>query len=312
MKKILLSGVTSFIGHSLAKHLSAEYEVIGILSRKPTDYQDIQKIRLQELGETTQFISCDITSQHDLKKVIQDIGPNIFLHHAGYTKNYNSSQYDFAESLKINLHPLETIYAEMQKVKGDGIIITGTVMEYSDGQNPHQESEYCVPSTPYGLSKLFETLRAGQLSFQHHLPTRVIRVFNPYGAHDYSQKLLPFVINKLKNKEPVELTSCEQVRSFTHLTTLNEIYSYFIEDLKNGGSQIYNGISMEGISLKDFLMKVANTLQLDTQLLQFGKRAMNPHETLIQKGSIHKLSKTGILLPTSVDDELRNIITDFT
>lgn len=289
MQNLLITGVSSFIGCHLAKHLSRNYKVTGTLSQNPENYKGIQKQRLDFIKDQILFRVMNLKDATNVQTLINKTKPDYMIHHAGYAKNYGSMDYDYEESIKVNVTPLEQIYRSLKNIVAKGIVITGTCMEYSNSNTPHHEEEKCDPSSPYGKSKLKETLTALKLSKKHDIPTRIIRVFNPYGELEEPGKLIPYLLNSLKNKEWVDLTSCEQIRNFVHVDQLAELYQKALEDLSKRGGSIYNGASDKNIRLKDFLLEYIKDQNYSSKNLNFGAKEMRKTEVLVCAASYDKI-----------------------
>ena len=289
MQKLFITGVTSNIGCYLANYFSKKFEVTGSISKSIEKYDDLQKIRLNNLKSNVKLVEMNLKKETDINNVIDSIVPDYMIHHAGYAKNYGSFDFDYEESVKVNVEPLSAIYDSLHQVDSKGIIITGTCMEYSDSDTPHEENEICKPATPYGKSKLAETLKVTELSKNFKIPTRVIRLFNPYGGLENSEKLIPYLLNSIKKGRRVDLTSCEQVRNFIHIDELMQLYEIVLNDLVNGGTSIYNGVSEKNIRLKDFLISWVKDKKYSKKLLNFGVKKMHPTEVMVCAASCERV-----------------------
>jgi len=310
MKKILITGISSFIGYHLAKYFSGlSYEVTGTVSKKLREYEQrsIQAKRLNNLKEVNIF-KLDMRDNQSLKNTIQDVKPDYCIHHAGYTQNYGSFEYDIDQAFEINVRPLYALYKELTDVGCKGVIITGTNAEYSDCDLANMENDNCMPTTPYGLSKLNETLSAYQLSKFFNLPTRISRVYIPFGAMDSPNKLFPYLINLLKQNRTVDLSPGLQKRDFIYIKELVRIYFSLLLDLETGNFEIFNACSGAPIRLKDFICLICEKLGKETKLLDFNARQMRPREPRISYGNTNKLST---MLNYQFNYSLENAIEDY-
>lgn len=283
MNKVILTGVSSFVGYHLGKSLSENFEVLGTHSKNQSAYEGVEKERMDALSDKISFKQLDITNHSELEDLIKSNKPDYFIHHAGYTLGYGGFDYDMAKSLEVNVYPLDTLVRSLKENGCKGLIVTGTSMEYSDGEAPRKEEDLCEPSTPYGLSKLTETLRSLQLAKHHNLPLRVARIFNPMGEFENPRKLLPFLVENLKSGNSTELSPCEQIRTFEPVENIVKVYVALIRDLDKGGAEIFNATLAKGLPLKDTLAQIATNLDRSPELLQFGKKPMRP-------GEVHELS----------------------
>jgi nucleoside-diphosphate-sugar epimerase len=227
-----------------------------------------------------------------LEHLIGSRKPDLWFQHAGWAKDYGSPEYDLAQGHRINVLPLDTMYPQLKSNGCQGIVITGSSAEYSNGNTACREGDACFPSTPYGLSKLSQTIRAGQLAEQYGLPTRIARVFIPYGQYDNPKKLIPSVSQALMTGQPVDLSPCMQQRDFIAVDDLIQGYLALAEDLKRADLfDIFNLCSGEAITLKMFLENIACQLRADPALLNFGSRPMRPGEPPVSFGDAEKAGK---------------------
>ena len=109
MKKILITGVSSFIGFHLAKYFSHDFNVLGTLTKSIIDYKNIQMLRVNELIDYIEFVEeYDLRNHNMINKTIQYIKPDYFIHHAGWTNDYGSFGYDLVKGFEINVKPLSS------------------------------------------------------------------------------------------------------------------------------------------------------------------------------------------------------------
>jgi len=312
MKKILITGISSFIGFHLAKYFNKNenFEVIGTVTKNIFDYNGIQSTRLNILKkEGIIFEKLNLTDSNRVRAFIDATRPNIWINHAGYAENYGSSNYDLRKGMDINVYPLYTIYPALKQNGCEGIIITGTNAEYSDSNIANRETDICFPTMPYGLSKLMETLAAKQLSGYYDLATRVARVYLPFGPLDSPRKLLPYLISQLKKNQSIELSTCLQKRDFIYVEDLMRGYGALLGDFsRNSVFDIFNLCSGKAARLKDLLLMVVSILGANPEILRFGARKIRPGEPNVFYGSIQKAIDIFDWKPSSLEEGLKHYI----
>ncbi len=208
----------------------------------------------------------------------------------GYTKSYASHDYDLRKGFALNVEPLGAIFSAMAGVQG-AVILTGTVAEYADSDQPHLETETCAPAMPYWLSKLMETLYARQLSSHYDVPARVARLFLPFGPLDAPEKLLATVITSLREALPLELTTCLQQRDFLHVDEVVDLYLKLLPDLPRSLFEIYNVCAGESPTLREVILEFAVILGVDAARCEFGAIPMRTGEPSVIRGSNEKARK---------------------
>ncbi|MGZ5897718.1 MAG: NAD-dependent epimerase/dehydratase family protein, partial [Xanthobacteraceae bacterium] len=201
-----------------------------------------------------------------------------------------SPDYDMTTGFNVNVVALSHIYSALAG-SGCGVVVTGSSAEYSSSDSANNEDDVCWPDTPYGLVKLAETLRARQLAEQHAVPTRVARLYIPFGPLDNPDKLLAQVISGLRNNAAISLSPCTQRRDFLGVSDLCAAYLALEKDLPRTRFDVFNVSSGRATELREFLLGIADRMKADQGLLEFGKRSMRPGEAAISYGSNEKAAR---------------------
>ena len=283
-KRVLVTGVSSFVGAHLANAFAARgASVTAVLGRPLDRYEGIRAARLATLRARVALVVGDLEAPADIAGIIAQASPDLLVHHAGHATGYGSPDYDLAGALAVNVLALDPIYRALAG-RGCGVIITGSSAEYSASDRPNAEDEACLPDTPYGLAKLAETLRARQLAERFDVPTRVARLFIPFGRLDHPDKLLSQVVTRLARAEAVALSPCTQARDFVGVGDVCEAWWRLALDLPRTRFDVLNICSGEGTVLRDLLLTLAGRMGADAGLLQFGRHAMRPGEAAISCG----------------------------
>ena len=286
MQKIVITGVSSFVGCHLAHSFSAKGWIIKNMGQqKPDNYPEQQAKRINYAGNDDNWVTLNLTDESSLKTFINKFQPDVWVHHAGYATNYGSMDFNFNKGHETNVLPLRALYESLSHNQCRGVIITGSSMEYSDTEQACVESDLCSPTTPYGLSKLTETLMATQLSARFNLPTRIARLFIPFGPLDNPQKLLYYVADKLTQGKAVDLSPCTQKRDFVYIDNLVNAYHLLVDDLARGGADIFNICGGKATAICDIVEWTAEILGASKDLLNFSARSMREGEQMISFGS---------------------------
>lgn len=288
---VVVTGVTSFVGLHLAARFSRSgWRVVATHGRELPAYQGIQADRLEQLQGRLELRKLDITKPSECRELVERVNPSLWLHHAGFADNYGSMDYDLPRSFDVNVEPLTTLYPLLADCQAS-VIVTGSSAEYSDSPSLAAEADECLPATPYGLSKLTETVRAAQLSRLHGVPTRVARLFIPFGSFDNPKKLLASVIESLNSGTQIGLSDCTQARDFVGVSDLCSGYECLVEDMPRTLFDIFNLCGGAGTTLREFLIQIAETIGAETSLLDFGARTMRAGETPFSAGSNDKADR---------------------
>jgi nucleoside-diphosphate-sugar epimerase len=290
-QKVIVTGASSFIGCHLAIKLSNDdYNVIATGSKRSDLYEGIQKDRIISLMKNdVQFETLDILNEESIKKFIHNYLPDIWFHLPAWTSDWGSYNFDLVKAFQLNVLPLEYIYKYLSESGCSGFIQVGSEAEYGDNNECKSETDSCYPLMPYGFSKLMQTIRIKQLSYQYNLCTRVSRVFTPFGQLENPNKIIPTVINHIKKNEMIELSNCEQKRDFIYIDDLINGFVTLLDDLNRDPLfDIFNICSGNATALKDVLLMIVSELESSRNLLKFGARPMRSGEDLVSYGNNKK------------------------
>jgi nucleoside-diphosphate-sugar epimerase len=309
-QKIIVTGASSFVGCHLTQGLSRinGWNVIPLGSKNSEDYKNSQIQRIEFSVKKKKWAILDLRDEIGTKQFIQKFRPDIWVHHAGHASNYASPEYSVKDGYDTNVAPIKYIFKSLAENGCRGVIVTGSSLEYSNADKACLESDSCTPETLYGQSKLLETLTALEMSDRFDLPTRIVRLFIPFGPMDNPNKLIHYVINRLKNKTAVDLSPCKQKRDFIYIDDVVKAYSLLIKDLDRGGAEIFNVCSGEAISLENIINLIAEAIGAHKGLLNFGSRTMRKGEQMISYGSNYKALETLEWKPGKVEDGLLKLI----
>jgi nucleoside-diphosphate-sugar epimerase len=308
MPDIVVTGVSSFVGHHLARHFALRgHHVIGTLHRPRDAYRGAEAQRIAAVEPFVEIFGLDLREPREIAALVDRRAPSLWIQHAGFATAYGSLDYDLNFAHLVNVTPLTQLYSSLRGGRC-GVILTGSSAEYSGSDSGNRENELCAPDTPYGLSKLTQTLRARQLAEHSGVSTRVARVYIPFGRLDSPNKLLAQTVVKLRNREPIALSPCEQKRDFLGVSDLCEVYERLAEDLPRARFDVFNVASGQPIVLRDFLNEIADRLCVPQDLLHFGAIAMRPGEPAVSYAVIDKargiLQWTPTPLPAALDRDL--------
>lgn len=307
---ILLTGTSSFVGaHLAAWFVRAGYNVGALHSHALDSYAPLQRARLayaQAAG--AKLLQADLLEPAKLEQLIAQKRPQYFVHHAGWATRYAALDYDLGKGHEINVAPLTTLFGALATHGCKGIVMTGSSAEYSTSDTACAEDAACQPDMPYGLSKLAQSLRGRQLAMLTDLPTRVARLFIPFGAMDAPAKLLPQLRTALRQGQPTDLSPCTQTRDFIPIDDLCRGYEAILKALpgRNDGSfEIFN-LCNGPTTVRDMLLAMATHLKVDPALLRFGAIDMRPGETQFSYGSNAKALRMLDWRASDLDQAIRS------
>ncbi|MDV7340822.1 NAD(P)-dependent oxidoreductase [Terasakiella sp. A23] len=310
MRKVIISGVSSFVGMHLAKaFVEAGWGVTALTTKRVNQYDGIRAERLNVLKPLVTFEVCDVTDAQAVATLVEEVKPQLWIQHAGYATNYASADYDLAQSFAVNVTPLKAIYEALNKV-GACMILTGSSMEYGSSNEANKEDDPCWPETPYGVSKLAETVEAKRLAALYRVRTRVARLYIPVGTMDAPGKLMDHVITQLKARETVDLSPCSQKRDFLSVEDISSAYLGLAEDMARCEFDIFNICSGQATLLKHLLTSLCLYADQPEELLNFGAFPMRAGEPMISYGDNEKAKSLLNWKPGNLNKVLLELLDD--
>ena len=310
-RSVVITGASSFVGMHLAEaFLSAGWQVCAVLSRRIELYDTFRLERLKRISGRAELRQLDLRDSVAITAFAKNVAPDLWVQHAGFTENYGSPDYDLVAAAAVNVAPLKSLYSALAGT-GCGVIITGSSMEYAATNIANREDDPCWPDTPYGLSKLTESLAARQLALRYKVSTRVARLYIPFGAFDNPKKLLSLVGNALRKGQAIKLSACEQRRDFVAVQDVCKGYLAIADDLSRTVFDIFNLSSGTALPLKSLLLAMANQAGQPSSLLQFGTLPMRLGEPLVSFGDNSKAKKLLHWMPEPTERKVAELVEGF-
>lgn len=280
MKNTLyLIGGSGFIGKNLVRILSAKYEITVFDKFIDMDffrtYGDVRTCRLDLVDEL-------IPECHGTPDYIINLASIV-------TAERDLSLFDGL--ISSNLRILLNLFQRFKEDKNLRLFIQfGSSEEYGSEGSPFKETMREQPNSPYALVKQLTTNTALMLYRNYGFPSMVVRPGNLYGPGQNPTKFIPYVIAKLKDNLPLDVTPCEQKRDFIHV----DDFTYAIEGLLLNYNkcigEIVNVSSGKSISLKNIIEKYKTEFN-STSKVNYGAIPYRENEAMDLCCDITKLER---------------------
>ena len=235
MKKVLITGIDSFTGVHLSKHLvNSGYEIYGT----------------SLFASGNQKYKCDITSKDEIKDVLQIVQPDYIIHLSGISFAAHGNNKDFYKVNTIGTTNILDAFLELNLNPKKIILASSATVYGNQGLEVLDESLCPLPANHYGASKYaMECLARG---YFQKLPIIITRPFNYTGVGQAEHFLIPKVVKHYKEKkETIELGNLDVSREFNDVEFVCEVYKRLLEC--EAKSEIVNLCSGVGIKLLDVI-----------------------------------------------------------
>jgi GDP-4-dehydro-6-deoxy-D-mannose reductase len=294
MKRVLITGITGFVGSHLAEFLlEKKLEVHGIERwRSKTDNVEHIKNRLK-------LVDADMRDAHSIEKVISDVEPDYIFHLAAQSfvpTSWNAP----ADTMTTNIIGTINLFEAVRKSRCDPRIqVAGSSEEYGlvfPDEVPIKETNPLRPLSPYGVSKVAQD----RLSFQYHksygLKTVITRAFNHTGPRrgdvfvtsNFSKQVA--MIEKGTQKPVIKVGNLNARRDFSDVRDVVRAYWLSLQKCKFG--EVYNicsGNSRTIQSLLDLVLSLSRKRDIRTEK---DPSRMRPSDVEVLQGDCTKFKKT--------------------
>lgn len=241
MKKIIVTGITGSIGQYLISPLKElEFDIYGIGTRNFTT-------------DKFHYIKQDINDYVGMEKVFKEIKAEYLIHLA-----WNLSQGYFNSNINFDMLTSSfNILKFFKKNGGKKAVYAGTYAEYSFDKFPAKEYDNLKPNNIYAKCKNYLRELSELYCNNNNINFCWTRIFNTYGINDNETRLLPYIINSLKNNKKVYIKHSHLIKDYIYAGDVAKILALIINSNING---IINICSGKGIKLKDLALIIEEKL----------------------------------------------------
>jgi nucleoside-diphosphate-sugar epimerase len=287
--KILLTGVTGFIGSHVARALVATGHEVQALVLPNDDMRRIRDVlpslamvRGDLLDSSFRFPSQSLDCCIHLAWYVE---PGKYLE-SPQNKQWVEMSVSFARA--------------MQDAGCRRFVAAGTCFEYATSDEPLRESSPTGPRTLYAQSKL-ELFNALQ-SFE--METAWVRFFYQYGPHEDPRRLVPVVINALLHGQEAKLVTGDRRRDFLHIEDVASAVVAVAHSQLTGAVNIGSGVAT---TVREIGLKIGELLSRP-ELVKLGALPYSLTEPMHIVADNAKLKSTGWKPHFSFDEGLRQTI----
>jgi UDP-glucose 4-epimerase len=289
----LVTGATGFIGSALVKRLLADQVrvtcVIRARNRAPHALAALAGARVIE-----------VPSFHvgELKTQLADVRAETVFNLASY--GVQQQDRDTGQLLEGNVALLCNLLEATAEWGLRRFLHAGSCSEYGPpGQERTAISEQQVlrPTSLYGAAKAAAFKIGNALALRLDVPFATLRLFGVFGAHEAPQRLAPYLIDRLKQDQPVDLTPGEQVRDFLYEDDVTDAFLAAAAADSLQFYEAYNVCSGQATRVREFGETIADALGKSRELLHWGERAYRADEPMWQVGDRRRFSEAAAWAP---------------
>lgn len=278
MQSVYLMGGNGFVGKRLAVRLKNIYKVFvfgrNIDEEFFSEYPEIVCHKIDLEKET-------IPEAYDCPDFIINLVSVV-------TAERNLSLFDrlVSSNLTVLLHLFE-------RFRNDGrlrlFMQFGSIEEYGSCAAPFREDQREQPNSPYGLVKQLTTNTALMLYSNYGFPVSVIRPANLFGEGQSDDKFIPYILDRLRRSEPLDVSPCEQRREFLHVDDLADCITLLLGNYEQCAGKIINIGTGQSIKLRELIEFLKRELHSSSQV-NYGALSYRANEAMDLRSSVERMS----------------------
>lgn len=301
MNKVLITGITGFVGSHLAQLLTnSNMEVIGL--KRPLS--DIWRCKEFE----DKIVWVDLDTEGKWKSSVTKLEPTAIIHCA-WIGVESKDRCDWQQQLK-NITFLGDLIEIMQSLQLSKFVFVGSQAEYGNVSGRINELSKTNALNAYGSTKLacLELLKT--FCNLNEINWIWLRLFSVFGEKEGSAWLIPSIINRMVNEHEMNFTAGEQKYAYLYIQDFAELTMRLL--LSNVDSGVYNISSEDVRPIKSLVEQIRKIVNPEFKL-NFGALPYRSFQSMHVEGDISKLkSQIGHIEFTDFNKALLNTIAYYT
>ena len=298
----LITGATGFAGSHLVEHLLAHVPRVaawGNPAGRPPEARDPR----------VAWAAVDLLDPRAVREALRALRPSAVYHCAG-AAHVAASFSDPARALQVNVMGTHHV---LDAVRDAGlacrVLVTGSAMVYRPSPSATDEDAAIGPTSPYGVSKLAQELRARRAQ---GVPVIIARPFNHAGpgqSPDYVTSSFAQQIAEIEagRREPVlRVGNLESRRDLTDVR--DTVRAYRLLMARGTPGRIYNVCSGQAYRVRDLLDALVTLARVPITVAEDPAR-LRPSDNPIVLGDCARLERETGWRPTiPIAETLRDLL----
>jgi dTDP-glucose 4,6-dehydratase len=262
---MLISGGAGFIGSEFVRQaVLKDFEIAVVDSL--TYAGDLK--RIESLKDKIEFFNCDTSNLESLKEVFKQFKPQVVVHFAAET-HVDRSILNPHIFIKTNIIGTQNMLCLSKDALFINISTDEVYGDLSKNDQSFTEQSCLNPSSPYSSSKAAQDMLARAYARTYNTNVITIRPSNNYGPWQYPEKLIPVVIYKALNNEPIPVyAKGENIREWTFV---EDCAKAILSIINQSSNEVYNlGSSIEKTNI-EVVRSILSLLNKPESLITFVK-----------------------------------------
>jgi UDP-glucose 4-epimerase len=244
MRKAVVTGATSFVGHELVKQLLKAGDMVYAIVRPGSPNMTV----LRDCSEA-KIIPLDLKNLNLLHSMLEVADVFFHLGWDGSGAKMRAQADIQQENVAFTLKAIQAAHSLTCR----RFVFTGSQAEYGPQSKMLREDIPCTPVTEYGKAKLSAGLKSRAAAVSLGMAYAHGRIFSVYGPEDHPWTLISECIRGFSKGEEVALSSCEQKWNYLFVEdAARAIIALSTTDIQDA-DPIYNIAGTDTRVLRDFV-----------------------------------------------------------
>jgi nucleoside-diphosphate-sugar epimerase len=253
--KIIITGANGFLGSNLIRKLISENHTIYAFSNQTNNIDDILDKTQFSFGYTSDIIN--------YKDDIINFAPDVVIH-CGWSGGNNYNDLNDTKQFYDNVEPSINLLSILNQLhKKPKFVGFGSFSEYGMCSTKITEENIEDPVNLYGLSKLTFKKYSKIICEINNMDWIWVRPCYVYGPYDVKTRLIPLLINKFINNDPITLDKCDKTIDYIYIDDFTEYVYNLIMSSNNG---VFNICSGNQYNLKEIINTVYELADSNSQV----------------------------------------------
>ena len=240
---ILVTGGAGFIGSNFVEHMVKKYPQYDITCFDKLTYAGSRENlnNVEGWHHNYHFIKGDICDYNKVKKTLQSLSIDTIVNFAAES-HVDRSIENSDEFIQTNINGTHTLLKMLHEFPIKKFVQISTDEVYgtlTEDDEPFTEDSPLAPNSPYAASKTSADLLCRSFHETYKYPITITRCSNNYGPRQYPEKLIPLMIQKIKNGEKVPVYGDgKNIRDWVHVRDHCEAIDVVLHKGRDG--EVYN------------------------------------------------------------------------